>query len=128
MPQQRDPLMYEVEDQVKNTVDLVLMTEPWTIRKQVLRCDEISVINHASTGGDVEIGLIQGGHFFALDTIFGLVADRWANWGHGFTYLSEWQIYAKFFYETDGNGDPCANGDLCGLHIIGYVLEPFSTP
>lgn len=128
MPQRREPWMWVVRDGVVNTVDLVLITEPWPFRDQVLHVDEISVCNHSNTGGDVEVGLVQGGNFFALDTIFNLVANTW-RYGHGhFTFLSRWRLYARFIYEADGNGDPCVNGDDCELHVVGYVLEPYSTP
>ena len=120
--------MWVVRDTVRLTEDLVLRTEPWPFRGQVLRVDEISVCNHTNSGGDVEIGLVQGGNFFALDTIFNLVATTW-RYGHGhFTFLSQWQLYARFIYEVNGNGDPCPNGADCELHVVGYVLEPYSTP
>ena len=128
MPQQRDPFQWEVSDIVRGTQDLVLRTEPWPFRDQVLYCDMISVSNAHGSGGDVEVGLFQGGHHFPLDTIFNLVAGMW-HYGHGkFTFLSKWQIYARFFYETDGEPGPCENGHQCDLHVIGYVLEPYTSP
>ncbi len=128
MPQVRDPWMWEVRDQVRLTEDLVLMTQPWTGRDQVLYCDRFSVCNHDSSGGDVTIGIFQGGHFFEIVTIYGLVAGMWAEDNIPFTFLSRWRLYALFHYETDGNGDPCGNGDDCEMHVIGYVLEAYSTP
>ena len=128
MPQQRDPFMWVARDTVHDGLDLILITEPIRQRDQVLYCDEISVCNHMSTGGDVTVGLVQGGRFFELDTIYNITAGMW-EYGHGkFTFLSPWQIYALFHYEEDGNGDPCGNGDDCELHVVGYTLEPYSTP
>ena len=124
MPQQRDPMMWDVRDTVRDGVSLELRTEPWTGRDQVLYVDEISVCNADHAGGDVEVGLVMGGRHFELDTIFNLVAGMW-HYGHGrFTFLSKWQIYARFLYETDA----CVNGDVCDLHVIGYVLEPYTSP
>lgn len=128
MPQMRDPFMWIVRGEVLTDQDLILITEPIRNRDQVLYCDEICVCNHTSAGGDVEVGLVQGGRFFELDTIFNLVADTW-RYGHGkFTFLSPWQIYARFIYEEDGNGDPCGANDDCELHVLGYTLEAYSTP
>lgn len=128
MPQQRDPWMWKVRDGVRGSVDLVLMTQPWTGRDQVLHCETISLCNHSSSGGDVTVGIFQGGHYFELETIYGLLAGMWADALVKFTFLSKWQLFALFHYETDGNGDPCGNGDDCEMHVIGYVLEPYSTP
>ncbi len=128
MPQQRDPFLWRVRSQVPGAPFLELVTEPWTGRDQVFYIDEISVCNANSSGGDVEIGLLYGAHHFELDTIFNLVAGMY-HYSHGkITILSKWQIYARFLYETDGNGDPCGVGDLCDLHVVGYVLEPYTTP
>jgi len=125
MPQQRDPFMWVARNTVHDTQDLVLITEPIRNRDQVLYCDEISVCNHAHSGGDVTVGLVFGGRYFELDTIYNLVAGMW-HYGFGrFTFLSNWQIYALFHYETQ---DACVNGDDCELHAVGYTLEPFTTP
>ena len=128
MPQLRDPFMMEVRDEVQGGVDLVLKTQPWRTRTQVLRCDRVCICNHTATGGDVTIGIFQGGHFFELCTIYGLIAGMWAHSHMPFTFLSEWQVFARFHYEVNGNGDPCANGAACEMHVIGYVLEPFTSP
>ena len=120
--------MWVVRDTVRGSADLVLRTEPWPFRDQVLRCDRICVCNHTSTGGDVTVGIFQGGHYFPLDTIYGLITGMWAPMRFPFTFLSRWRLYALFHYESDGNGDPCGNGDDCEMHILGYVLEPYSTP
>ena len=125
MPQQRDPFMWDVRDVVRGTQSLELQTQPWTGRDQIMYVDEISVRNDTHSGGDVEIGLFMGGRYFELDTIFNLVAGMW-HYGHGkFTFLSKWQIYARFLYETEA---ACIDGDLCDLHVLGYVLEPYSSP
>lgn len=128
MPQQRDPFQWEVADEVSRGVDLVLRTEPWTGRDQVMFCDQISLCNHIGGGGDVEVGIFQGGHYFPLTTVFGLVANRWIHAFIWFTFLSKWQIYARFFYENAGQPPACGNGQLCELHVIGYVLEPYTSP
>lgn len=128
MPQQRDPWMWEVRDAVRDSVDLVLRTQPWTGRDQVLYCHRICVCNHTSTGGDVTVGIFQGGHYFELCTVYGLIAGMWAHAHVPFTFLNKWQLFARFHYEVDGNGDPCGNGDDCEMHVIGYVLEPYSSP
>jgi len=128
MPQQRDPFMWEVSDEVQGAQDLILRTQPWMGRSQVMFCDRVCICNHTSTGGDVTVGIFQGGHFFALCTIYGLIAGMWAHTYLPFTFLSKWQVYALFHYEVNGNGDPCGNGDQCEMHVIGYVLEPFTTP
>ena len=128
MPEQRDPFMWVARGTVHDGQDLVLVTEPIRNRDQVLYCDEISVCNRMSSGGDVELGLVQGGRYNELDTIFNLDVNMW-HWGLGkFTFLSPWQIYARFIYEENGNGDPCGDGDDCELHVVGYTLEPYSTP
>jgi len=125
MPQQRDPFMWVARGTVHDGQDLVVITEPIRDRDQVLYCDEISVCNHTHSGGDVTVGLVFGGRFYELDTIYNLVAGMW-HWGRGkFTFLSPWQIYARFHYEAQ---DACVNGDDCELHVLGYTLEPFSTP
>jgi len=117
--------MWVARNAVHDGQDLVLITTPIRERDQVLYCDEISVCNHQSSGGDVEVGLVMGGRFFELDTIFNLVAGMW-HYGHGkFTFLSPWQIYARFIYENEA---ACVDGDDCELHVVGYTLEPFSTP
>jgi len=128
MPQQRDPFLWEVEDVVRGGVDLILRTEPWTGRDQVMFLDEISVVNHGHAGGNVEVGLFQGGHYFALDTVYALALGGW-EYGRGMvTILSKWQVYARFFYGAGDGAATCVNGDLCGLHVVGYVLEPYSSP
>ena len=128
MPQLRDPFMWVARGTVHDGLDLVLITAPIRDRNQVLYCDEISVCNQDGTGGDATVGLVQGGRFFPLDTVFNLAAGMW-EYGHGrFTFLSEWQIYARFHYEADGNGDACVDSHDCELHVVGYTLEPFTTP
>lgn len=128
MPQQRDPFMWIARGEVVCDVDLLLITPPIRDRDQVCFCDELSVCNHNGTGGDVEVGLIMGGRQFPLDTVFNLAAGHF-EYAHGkFTFLSCWQIYAKFFYEVDGNGDPCGVFQDCELHVVGYFLEPFTSP
>jgi len=128
MPQQRDPFMWVARNTVINGVDLVVITEPIRDRDQVLYCDELSVCNHQGSGGDVTVGLVFGGRFFELDTIYNLVAGMWHYAKSRFTFLSNWQIYARFHYEDDGNRGACVNGDDCELHVVGYTLEPFTTP
>ncbi len=128
MPQQRDPFMMIARGTVINTADLVLKTQPWRTRAQVLHCERVCLCNHTATGGDVTIGIFQGGHEFELCTIYGLIAGMWAQSEMPFTFLSEWQIYARFHHEVNGNGDPCTDGADCEMHAIGYVLEPFTSP
>ena len=128
MPQQRDPFLWEVRDTVRESQDLVLITEPWTGRDQVLFVDAVSVCNHGHGGGPVEVGLLQGGHFYALETVLMGVSDWWTLLGSRFTFLSKWQVYARFFYHCEEQGEYCCEGDLCELHVTGYVLEPYSTP
>jgi len=120
--------MWKVHDQMRCAADQDLITEPWPQRDQVLYCDEVSVSNDTHSGGDVIIGLLQGGHFFELDTIFNLVAGHW-HYGFGhFTFLSKWQICARFIYEPGNDGIACDVADVIKLHVVGYVLEPYSTP
>lgn len=128
MPQQRDPFMWVARDTVHDGQDLVLITEPIRNRDQVLHCDGLHVCNHTGTGGDVTVGLVFGGRFFELVTVYGLIAGMWADSRLSFTFLSNWQIFARFHYEENGNGDPCGDGDDCELHVVGYTLEPFTTP
>ena len=128
MPEQRDPFLWEVADVVRDGVDLVLRTEPWTGRDQVMYLDEISVCNHGHAGGDVEVGLFQGGHYFALDTVYTLALGGWEYARGLVTILSKWQVYARFFYANANQEPHCTNGDLCGLHVVGYVLEPYTSP
>ena len=128
MPQQRDPFMWKVHDVMRAAANQDLITEPWPQRDHVLYCDEVSVSNATHSGGDVIIGLLQGGHFFELDSIFNLVAGHW-HYGFGhFTFHSKWQIAARFLYENQGNGEGCVAGDIIKLHVVGFVLEPYSTP
>ena len=128
MPQQRDPFMWVARDTVHDTQDLILITAPIRTKDRVLYCDEISVCNHIHSGGDVTVGLVFGGRFFELDTIYNLVTGMW-HYGFGrFTFLSPWQIFARFHYENQGNGESCINGDDCELHVVGYFLEPYTTP
>lgn len=125
MPQQRDPFMWVARETVHDGLDLVVVTEPIRNRDQVLYCDLLSVCNHMHSGGDVTYGLLHGGRLFELDTIFNLAAGFW-HYGHSkFTFLSNWQIYARFHYETQ---DACVDGDDCELHVVGYTLESFTTP
>lgn len=128
MPQQRDPWMWRVRDSVRGGVDLELQTQPWTGRDQVLRCERICLCNHTHSGGDVIVGLFQGGRYFELCTVYGLLAGMWAHAHFGFTFLSKWQLFARFLYENAQNGDACVDGDSCEMHIIGFVLEPYSSP
>ena len=128
MPQQRDPFLWEVRDVVRDGHDLVLITEPWTGRDQVLFADMISVINHGHEYGNVEVGLVQGGHYYALETLTSISADAWIVVGSKFTFLSKWQVYARFFYDCELQEEHCCEGDLCELHVTGYVLEPYSSP
>lgn len=117
--------MWVARDTVHDGLDLVLITEPIRKRDQVLHVDQISVCNRTHGGGDVTVGLVFGGRFFEMDTIFNLVAGMW-HYGHGrFTFLSPWQIYALFHYEAEA---ACIDGDDCELHVVGYTLEPFTTP
>ena len=128
MPQQRDPFLWEVRDVVRDGRDLVLITEPWTGRDQVLFADVVSVCNHGHAEGLVEVGLLQGGHFYALETVPMGVAGRWMRLGSRFTFLSKWQVYARFFYSCQDGVGHCCDLDLCELHVTGYVLEPYSSP
>jgi len=124
MPEQRDPFMWDVEDQVRAAADFELVTEPWTGRDQVLYLDEISVSNATTAAGDVEVGLLYGGKHFELDTVYNLAVGGW-EFAHGkITILSKWQVYARFLY---AQGE-LAVGDRVGLHVVGYVLEPYSSP
>lgn len=125
MPQVRDPFMWVARGTVHDAEDLVLITEPIRNRDQVLYCDLVSVCNNMHSGGDVTYGLVFGGRFYPLDTIFNLVTSMW-HYGHAkFTFLSNWQIFARFHYEAEA---ACINGDDCELHVVGYTLEPFTTP
>ena len=128
MPQQRDPFLWEVRDVVRDGHDLVLITEPWTGRDQVLFADAVSVCNRGHGDGLVEVGLLQGGHFYALETVLVWVDGGWIPLRPGFTFLSKWQVYARFFYHCEGQEEYCCEGDLCELHVAGYVLEPYSSP
>ena len=128
MPQQRDPFLWEVRDVVRDGHDLVLITEPWTGRDQVLFADAVSVCNHGHAEGQVEIGLVQGGHFYALETVAGWAPGWWVPLRWGFTFLSKWQVYARFFYDCEDGQGNCCDLDLCELHVTGYVLEPYSSP
>lgn len=124
MPQQRDPFLWRVRDVLQGTTSLELVTEPWTGRDQIMYLDEISVCNANGSGGDVEVGLLYGGHHFELDTVFALVAGMY-HYAHGkVTIMSKWQVYARFLYEQTNQDD----GDICDLHVVGYVLEPYSSP
>jgi len=124
MPQQRDPFLWRVRTQVLTLAELELVTEPWTGRDQIIYLEEISVCNSTTAGGDVEVGLLYGGHHFELDTIFNLVAGMY-HYSHGrVTILSKWQVYARFLY---AQGDMLV-GDTLDLHVIGYVLEPYTSP
>lgn len=128
MPQQRDPILEIVRDVVHDGLDLVLRTQPWRDRAQVIHCERVCICNHTSSGGDVTFGLAQGGQFVELCTVYGLLAGMWAHAHFPFTFLSQWEIFARFHYEEDGNGNPCGNGDNCEMHVVGYVLEPFTSP
>lgn len=128
MPQRRDPFMWIARNEVLTGLNLDLITEPIRNRDQVLYCDVISLCNHTSSGGDVTVGLVFGGRFFELETIYGLLVGMWADAVCSFTFLSNWQIFARFHYEEDDNGDPCGAGDDCELHVVGYTLEEFTTP
>jgi len=124
MPQQRDPILWRVRSVVPAVGFLELVTEPWTGRDQVMYLDEISVCNATSSGGDVEVGLLMGGRHFELDTVFALVAGMY-HYAHGqVTILSKWQVYARFLLEDQ----VCQPGDICDLHVVGYVLEPYTSP
>ena len=124
MPQQRDPFLWEVRDVVRDGHDLVLITEPWTGRDQVLFADVVSVCNRGHGSGLVEVGLLQGGHFYALETVMIGMPGQWMPLGSRFTFLSKWQVYARFFYHQEY----CCDLDVCELHVTGYVLEPYSSP
>lgn len=124
MPQQRDPFMWVARGTVRDGVDLVILTPPIRDRDQVCFCDIASVHNVGSSGGDVEVGLVMGGRFFELDTVFNLVAGMWHYARSGFTFLSNWQIYARFIHEQSA----CVDLDDCELHVVGYFLEPFTSP
>lgn len=124
MPQQRDPFLWRVRSTYDGTGGLELVTEPWTGRDQIMYLDEISVCNADTSGGDVEVGLLYGGHHFELDTIFNLVAGMY-HYAHAkVTLLSKWQVYARFL---NVSADMVA-GDICDLHVLGYVLEPYTSP
>lgn len=124
MPQQRDPFLWRVDDVVRGGGDFELVTEPWTGRDQVLFLDEISVCNDGHAGGDVLVGVLYGGHHFELDTVYNLVLGGW-EYAHGkITILNKWQIFARFLYAQD----ELAVGDSVHLHVVGYVLEPYSSP
>lgn len=128
MPQQRDPLIMIIRDTVHDGEDLVLRTVPWRTRAQVIHCERVCICNHTNSGGDVTFGIVQGGHFVELCTVYGLLAGMWAHCHFPFTFLSEWEIYTKFHYENQGNGEACVDGDDCEMHVIGYVLEPYTSP
>ena len=124
MPQQRDPQLWEVASVIQAPGPLELVTEPWTQRDHVIYLEAISVCNSTTPGGSVEIGLLQGGHHFALGTVVALVAGDWVRVPVRVTILSKYQVYARYPIDAQGN----QAGDLCHLHVVGYVLEPYSSP
>lgn len=128
MPQRRDPFIWIVDGVVHDGESLILITPQLSDLNKTIVIDGVSVCNHTGDGGDIEVGIVQAGRRIPRRTNLNCGRGMWYRRMRGETILSNMRVYARFIYENAANGAECVDGNHCEMNVVGYYLEPFTTP
>lgn len=133
MPQQRDPIVYEVEDILRDEPWNMLITpkasqssHPPGVSQDVMYIDNVSVMDDESSGVICDLGFMVGGHITWTRTFVMTTATYWYRNHTHWTLTSDYQIVARFRITANNGGG--AVGDTVHMHVNGFYLEPYSSP
>lgn len=133
MPQHRDPIIIEVDDNLRDDPNNLLITpkarQPTRQAggiQAVQFIDVVSVCNYDHATGYIDIGFMVGTHITWSRTFALGAAGHWLRNHVHYTLTSDYQIVCRFHIVTEGDGNYV--GDHVHMNVNGYYLEPYTSP
>lgn len=133
MPQQRDPFVIEVDDNLRAAPNNLLVTpkarQPTRQRggiQAVFFIDVVSITNFTHEEGVFDVGFMVGSHITWTRTFTLGAAGYWTRNHVHYTLTSDYQIVARFHIVAEGKGNYV--GDHVQMNVNGYYLEPYTSP
>jgi len=128
MPQQRDPLCYQLSGVCTAGFDYELRTPAHGARNQVQLIEEIVAMNEDHDKTICDVGIYDGRAILWVETRQLPVASYWYRLHGDFSLLTNQCVVVRWRTETYDTEPQSIEGDRIHVNIFGCVLEPFTTP
>lgn len=133
MPQYRDPIIYEVGDNLRAAPNNILITPKASqptrqegVLQPVMFIDVISLMDETHGAVLADIGFMVGSHITWSRTIALTFAGHWYRNHVHYTLTSDYQLVARFRIGEEG-GDGAVS-DVVHMNVNGFYLEPYTSP
>jgi len=133
MPQQRDPIIYEVFEGLKAVPGNLLITPKDTqptrqegVLQPVVYIDTVSLMDETNAAVIVDVGFMVGSHIFWMYTDTLTTTGYWYFQHVHWTLTSDYQVVARVRIGEQNGG--AREGDLVHMNVNGYYLEPYTSP
>lgn len=133
MAQQRDPIVYQMQDVLRAAPENVLVTpkaaQPTRasgVLQAVMYIERVGLMNEDHAGGVVDIGFMVGSNVHWYWTLVLTTATYWYWAFVQWTLTSDYQVVSRWRLVTQDNGNYV--NDIARMNVNGYYLEPYSSP